>query len=56
MADHQDSPSGSGDIAHLAQASLLKLRVTDCKHFIDNQNLWFQMRGDAKGEAQIHSA
>src|SRR6516164_9982688 len=49
VADEQDSaPIPAGNFAHFPKAFLLKLRVPDGQHFVNQQNLRLQMRGDRK--------
>src|SRR5438874_2410013 len=56
MADEQDRATVLGDVLHFPDAFLLKLRVADSQHLIDDQDLRFQMRRDSKCQANIHAA
>src|SRR5215204_4496517 len=38
------------------EALLLKLCVTHCEHFIDDEYLWLQMYGNCKRQTHIHAA
>jgi hypothetical protein len=40
---------------HLAEAFFLETRVANRQHFIDNQNLWLQMRGNRKCQSNEHA-
>src|SRR5262245_54233476 len=54
MTDEQDSASGSSDIVHLAQTLPLESHISHSQHFIDQQNLRFQVSRYRKGQAYIH--
>src|SRR5688500_10775460 len=44
------------DRSHLAQALLLKRRVTNGEHFIDDENVGLEVRRDRKRETHVHAA
>jgi len=56
VADEQDGASLTRNVAHLADALLLECLITHGKHFIDEQDLRLQVRGDGEREAEIHAA
>ena len=41
-------------LAHSPERFLLKLRVADCEHFIDDQDLRLQMSRHREGQTNIH--
>src|SRR5262245_39171550 len=43
-------------MAQSAKTLLLKLCIANGKHFVHDKDLRFQVRGDRKGEADVHSA
>jgi hypothetical protein len=56
MTDKKDCATTGRNVLHLIEALLLKCVVTDCKHFVNDQNLRLQMGGDCKSQANIHAA
>jgi hypothetical protein len=56
MRDEKHRPSLLTDILHLVETFALKAHIADGEHFIHDQDFRFEMRGDSKGEAQIHAA
>ena len=44
------------DVAHLAQALLLKRGVADRQHLVDDQDLRLQVRGDGERQPHVHAA
>ena len=56
MADEQHRAPAARDVAHLAEAFLLKLGVADRQHFIDDQDFRVEVRGDGEREAHVHAA
>src|SRR5436853_3366717 len=56
MTDEQNRAALFRDIAHFAEALLLKGRVADGKHFIDEQNFRLQVRGHRERQSHIHAA
>src|SRR5688500_14598203 len=43
-------------VSHFPYALPLKLCITDCQHFIDDQDFRIQMGSNSKGKAYIHAA
>ena len=43
-------------VLHLAQALLLELGVADRQHFVHDQDLRVQVRGDGERQADVHPA
>src|SRR5215213_1438930 len=56
MTDKQDRPPLDTDVAHLLEALLLELRITDRQHFVNQQHFRLEVRGDAKRETHVHAA
>ena len=56
MADNQDSSAKSSDIFHFAETFFLKLGIPHRQHFIDDENLRIEVRGDGEGKPDIHAA
>src|SRR5271157_62953 len=56
VADKQDRATASGCVMHLTETFLLKFRVAHSKDFVHDQDFWFQMGSDRKGESHIHTA
>ena len=56
MTHEKNSPPPAADILHLSNAFLLKLRVANSQHFIDDQDLRLQMRRHRERQAHIHAA
>ena len=56
VADKQHRAAAAGDLAHLAEAFLLELGVTNGQDFVDNQDLWIEVRCDCKCEPDVHPA
>src|SRR5215467_6590180 len=50
-----DGAAVAGDIRHLAEALFLKLEVADSEYLIDKENFGFQVGGDCKGKAHLHT-
>src|SRR5437867_1887218 len=44
-----------GDVLHFTQTLLLKLHISHCQDLVNNQNLWIEMGGHCKSQAQIHT-
>src|SRR6516164_33143 len=55
MAYQEHGSSCMGDVAHLAQAFLLKFGIADGEHLVNYQDLGFEMGGHRKSEAYIHA-
>ena len=55
VADQDDGAAGAGHVAHLAQAFLLEIDVANGEHLVHQKNLRFEMGGDGKGEADVHT-
>ena len=56
MANKQDCSAEPRYVLNFLQTFLLKLRITDRQHLVDDQDLRLQMRRDGEGQAHIHSA
>src|SRR5689334_25365490 len=56
MTDEQHCTSTSRNVLHLVQALLLKRVIANRQHFVNDENLRLQMRGDRKREAHVHAA
>ena len=56
MADEQHGAPAAGDVLHLAEALLLKARVADGQHLVDDQDLRVEMRRHGEGQAHVHAA
>src|SRR5229473_2710702 len=56
MCHEQNGPAAVDDFVHLRKALLLELRVTHGQHFIDNEDLGIQVRGDRECQPHIHAA
>ena len=50
-----DEPGRRGDLAHAAEAFLLKCRITDGKDLVNKKNIGFEMCRDSEGQADIHA-
>ena len=44
------------DVAHFPEALLLERGVADGEHFVDEQDLGLEMRGDRERQPQVHAA
>src|ERR1044072_631229 len=55
MTDKQDRAAVFSNLTHPLETLLLKLRVADGQHLVDDQNLSLHVRGDAEREAHVHS-
>src|SRR6185295_2097391 len=47
---------GARDVADLAEALLLELRVADGEHFVHDEDLGLEVRRDGEREAHVHAA
>ena len=56
VAHKYDGAPVASHLLHLGQALLLKLRIADSQHFIDDQNFWIKMRSNREGETRLHAA
>jgi hypothetical protein len=56
VSHQQNRSAGPSHIIHLTETFLLKVRVADRKHFINDQDFRIQVRGHGKGKPQIHPA
>ena len=56
MTDKQNRTPMAGHVFHFSETFLLKFRIPDRQHFIHDQNLRLEMRGDREGETHIHAA
>src|ERR1700694_2733526 len=54
VADEQHGAALARDVAHLAQALLLKGDVTNRQHLVDDQDVRLKVRRHRKGEADVH--
>ena len=43
-------------LLHLAETFLLKRGVADREHFVDQEDVRLQVRGDREGEPHVHAA
>src|ERR1051325_1278038 len=55
VTDEEDRPPAAAHTLHLAETFPLELRVADGEHFVHDENLRFQVRGDGEGQAHIHA-
>ena len=55
VANEENSPSRSWNGFHLIDASFLKVDVTNCQDFVNNQNFRLQMRSYCKCKSDVHS-
>ena len=55
MAYKQHRPPLPRDILHFAEAFFLELNIADGEHFVDDENLGFQVSGDSEGESDVHA-
>src|SRR6516162_2069907 len=56
MAHEQNSPAFLARcLFHLAQTLFLKHGIADRQHFVDNENVWLQVRSNRKGKPHIHA-
>src|SRR5271154_1789924 len=51
----EDSATVASDIADFPEASLLECRISNCQHFVDEQDLRLEMRGYCKSEPHEHA-
>src|SRR5882724_11231081 len=56
MTHKQDRPSLPRHIADLAEAFSLKRGVAYRQHFVYQENLRLEMRGDREGKTNVHAA
>src|SRR5947207_14433356 len=56
MTDKENRSTLFCDISHFTQALFLELGVAYGQHFINNQDLRFQVRSDSKSKSYIHTA
>ena len=56
VRDEQDRASVRTEVLHAAEAPPLELRVTDCEHLVDEQDLGLEMRSDRERESHVHAA
>src|SRR6202044_804747 len=54
VANEQNGSPALSKASHLSQALLLKCRIAYCEHFVDDQNLGFEVRGNRKCKPDIH--
>src|SRR6185436_435650 len=55
VTDKKYRPPLNADVAHLLKTLLLKLRIADCEHFVDQQHFRLEMRRDAKRKPHVHT-
>ena len=55
MADQQHRAPVAGDLAHLAEALGLKVRIADRQHLVDEEDLAVQVGGDREGQTDVHA-
>src|SRR6056297_333511 len=56
VAHKQNCSTAAGNLAHFSQTLALKLSVTHCKDFIDDENFRVEMSGDGECQTHTHSA
>ncbi len=56
VAHEEDRAARRRDVAHLAEALLLELRVADGEHLVDEQDLGLEVGGDGEREPHVHAA
>src|SRR5262245_5332470 len=56
MTYEQNCSAMPANLAHPCEALLLKLRISDCKHFVNQHHLGLHVGCDAKREPHVHSA
>src|SRR5882724_8187862 len=56
MTYEQHGAAAPGYITNLAQTLLLKLRIADRQHFVDQKYFCLHVRSDGKGEPHVHAA
>src|SRR5688572_20630953 len=52
----QHGAAGMREVAHLPQTLALKSHIANRQHFVDDENLSLEMRGDGKSEPHVHAA
>src|ERR1035441_6355349 len=55
VADEKDRAPHRRSLAHLAETFLLERGITHSKHFVHKEDLRFQVCGDGKGQAHVHT-
>jgi hypothetical protein len=56
VADQDDGPAPSKYLVHARYAFFLEAGVADGKRFINQQNVWIEVRGDGERKTEIHPA
>src|SRR6266699_2785274 len=56
MTHKEHSSTASGNLTHLAKALFLKLCITNCEHFVHNEDFRLQMCCHCERQTNIHSA
>ena len=56
VADKQHGAALVGNLVHFSQALLLKCRIADGQHFVDDEDFGLEVGGDGEGEADVHAA
>ncbi len=54
VANKQNSPSFLGNVLHPSHTFSLKFGISNCKHFIHNQNLGFKVGGYSESQTDLH--
>ena len=55
MAHEQHCAAGSRYVSHLIDATSLKFCVPHRKHFVNEQNILVEMRGNSECQSYVHS-
>ena len=56
VAHEEHRPAAARDVAHAAQALLLKGRVADGEHLVDEQDVGLEVRGHRECQLHVHAA
>ena len=56
MTDEQNRPTAARDLAHSADAPLLECLIADAEHFIDEEDLRLEERGNCESQPHVHAA
>jgi hypothetical protein len=55
VAHEQHGAAATAHFVHFAQAFLLEFRVAHRQHFVDDEDVGFEVRGDGEREPHIHA-
>lgn len=55
MGDEDDGAALASNLAHFAEAFFLEVYIAHRQDLINEENFWFEVGGDGKGQADVHA-